>query len=37
MIADAKAYTYWNSCIGNFLKNFEARLPEDSTHCAGEL
>jgi hypothetical protein len=32
---DAKAHTYWNSRIGNFLKNLEARLPEDSTHHAG--
>ncbi len=34
--AHAKAHTYWNSRIGNFLKNLEARPPEDSAHHAGE-
>jgi hypothetical protein len=30
-----RMYTYWNSRIGDFLKNLEARLPEDSAHRAG--
>lgn len=33
--AHAKVRTYWNSRIGNFSKNLEARLPEDGAHHAG--